>query len=149
MPNFCIFQDKIITPKDIYKFNINKNSEFICYNCNKRLYFRQSRNGDNNYTEHFYHQNNVKDTHINCENVNYQSVKKKLSEFHSMFSNFVKDDCKEIVRKITRKSNKTPISALWITHRLEELTFCDAAAIMEQGRLGQWFSGEQVMKKFI
>ena len=55
----------------------------------------------------------------------------------------------EIVRKITRKPYKTPITALWITHRLEELTFCDAAAIMEQGRLGQWFSGEQVMKKFM
>ena len=55
----------------------------------------------------------------------------------------------EIVRKITRKSDKTPITALWITHRLEELTFCDAAAIMEQGRLGQWFSGEEVMKKII
>ncbi len=55
----------------------------------------------------------------------------------------------EIVRKITRQSNKTPITAIWITHRLEELTFCDAAAIMEQGRLGQWFSGHQVIQKFI
>ena len=24
MPNFCIFQDKLITPEDIYKFNIDK-----------------------------------------------------------------------------------------------------------------------------
>ncbi len=55
----------------------------------------------------------------------------------------------EIVRKITRDSNKRPITALWITHRLEELTFCDGAAIMKQGRLGQWFSGEQVIKKFV
>ena len=47
----------------------------------KILHFRQSRNGDKDYTEHFYHQNNIKDTHINCENDTYQSVKKELSEF--------------------------------------------------------------------
>ena len=105
MPNFCIFQDKLITPEDIYKFNIDKNSEFICYTCDKRLHFRQSRNGDKDYTEHFYHQNNIKDTHINCENDTYQSVKKELSDFHSMFSNFVKNDCKEILRKIDLKKH--------------------------------------------
>ncbi len=53
----------------------------------------------------------------------------------------------EMVRKITNKSNENPITALWITHRLEELTYCDGAAIMESGQLGQWFSGENVMRK--
>ena len=53
----------------------------------------------------------------------------------------------EIVKKITNKSNKNPITALWITHRLEELTYCDGAAIMELGRLGQWFSGKDVIRK--
>ena len=53
----------------------------------------------------------------------------------------------EIVRKISRKSNKKPITALWITHRLEELTYCDGAAIMTEGKLGQWFSGEQIISK--
>jgi hypothetical protein len=105
MPNFCIFQDKLITPEYIYKFNIDKNSEFICYTCDKRLHFRKSRNGDKDYTEHFYHQNNIKDTHINCKNDTYQSVKKELSDFHSMFSNFVKNDCKEILRKIDLKKH--------------------------------------------
>lgn len=105
MPNFCIFQDKLITPEDIYKSNIDKNSEFICYTCDKRLHFRQSRNGDKDYTEHFYHQNNMKNTHINCENDTYQSVKKELSDFHSMFSNFVKNDCKEILRKTEFKKH--------------------------------------------
>jgi hypothetical protein len=51
MPNFCILQDKLITTEDIYKFNIDINSEFICYNCDKKLNFRQSRNGDKRYTE--------------------------------------------------------------------------------------------------
>ena len=53
----------------------------------------------------------------------------------------------EIVRKISRKSNKNPITALWITHRLEELTYCDGAAIMSKGQLGQWFSAEQIISK--
>ena len=98
MPNFCIFQDKLTSTEDIYKYNIDKNSEFICYTCDKRLHFRQSRNGDKEYTEHFYHQNTVKDTHIDCDNDTYEKVKKEMSAFHSKFSNFVKNDCKEIMR---------------------------------------------------
>ena len=96
MPNFCILNDKIILVEDVYKFSIDKNSKFMCYTCNKPLHFRQSRNGDNDYTEHFYHQNTVKNTHIDCDNATY---KKEMSVFHSTFSNFVKDACKEIVRK--------------------------------------------------
>ena len=105
MPNFCIFQNKLTTPEDIYKFNIDKNSEFICYTCNKRLHFRQSRNGDKDYTEHFYHQNTTKNTHIDCDNDTYEKVKKEMSEFHSMFSNFVKNECKEIVRSFDFKKH--------------------------------------------
>jgi energy-coupling factor transport system ATP-binding protein len=33
------------------------------------------------------------------------------------------------------------LSALWITHRLEELELCDGAARMEAGRIGPWQSG--------
>ena len=105
MPNFCIFQNKLTTPDDIYKFNIDKNSQFICYTCNKRLHFRQSRNGDKDYTEHFYHQNTTKDTRIDCDNDTYEKVKKEMSEFHSMFSNFVKNDCKEIIRSVDFKKH--------------------------------------------
>lgn len=98
MPNFCILEDKLITTEDIYKFNIDKNSEFLCYTCNKRLHFRQSRNGNKEYTEHFYHQNTLKDTHIDCDNNTYEKVRKEMSEFHSKFSNFVKNNCREIIR---------------------------------------------------
>ena len=100
MPNFCIFEDKLISTEDVYKFNIDKNSDFICYTCDKRLHFRQSRNADKSYTEHFYHQNTIKDTHIDCDNDTYEKVKKEMSEFHSMFSSFVKTGCKEILRKL-------------------------------------------------
>lgn len=99
MPNFCIFQDKLTTTEDIYKFNIDKNSDFMCYTCDKKLHFRQSRNADKVYTEHFYHQNTTKDTHIDCDNDTYEKIKKEMSEFHSKFSNFVKIDCKEIMRR--------------------------------------------------
>ena len=99
MPNFCIFEDKLISTEDVYKFNIDKNSEFMCYTCDKRLHFRQSRNADKGYTEHFYHQNTIKDTHIDCDNDTYEKVKKEMSEFHSMFSSFVKTGCKEILRR--------------------------------------------------
>lgn len=99
MPNFCIFEDKLISTEDVYKFNIDKNSEFMCYTCDKRLHFRQSRNADKCYTEHFYHQNTTKDTRIDCDNDIYEKVKKEISEFHSMFSSFVKTGCKEILRR--------------------------------------------------
>ena len=99
MPNFCIFQDKLIIPEYIYKFNINKNSDFMCYTCGKKLHFRQSRNGDNNYTDHFYHQNTINDKNIDCDNNTYNKIKKEFSEFHSNFSNFIKNDCREILRK--------------------------------------------------
>ena len=99
MPNFCIFKDKLTSTEDIYKFSIDKNSEFLCYTCNKRLHFRQSRNADKHYTEHFYHQNTVKDTHIDCDNDTYEKVKKEMSKFHTMFSNFIKFNCKEILRR--------------------------------------------------
>ena len=39
--------------------------------------FRQSRNADKSYTEHFYHQNTIKDTHIDCDNDTYEKVKKR------------------------------------------------------------------------
>lgn len=105
MPDFCILEDKLITSNDIYKFNIDKNSKFICYNCNKVLHFRQSRNGDKKYTEHFYHPNNIKDTHINCENYTYEGIRKELSDFHIMFSNYVKNDSKEILRRTEFKKH--------------------------------------------
>ena len=34
-----------------------------------------------------------------------------------------------------------PLTALWITHRLEELNLCDGAALMAGGQLGPWSSG--------
>ncbi len=45
-----------------------------------------------------------------------------------------------LIRRLCSGSDK-PLTALWITHRLEELDLCDGAALMEAGRLGPWCSG--------
>ena len=45
------------------------------------------------------------------------------------------------------KSNSNPITALWITHRLEELEYCDGAAQMERGQIGPWISGRLLMQR--
>jgi energy-coupling factor transport system ATP-binding protein len=36
---------------------------------------------------------------------------------------------------------RAPLTALWITHRLEELELCDGAARMEGGRADRWRQG--------
>lgn len=98
MPNFAIFNEQIITTEDIYKFNIDKSSDFTCYNCNKNVNFRQKRNADNNFTEHFYHPNTVKDTHVECENLTIDKVK-DTDTWHNKFSNFIEDENREIIRR--------------------------------------------------
>jgi energy-coupling factor transport system ATP-binding protein len=40
-----------------------------------------------------------------------------------------------------------PLTALWITHRLEELERCDGAALMEAGHLGPWQEGPQLRQQ--
>ena len=41
------------------------------------------------------------------------------------------------------------LSALWITHRLEELELCDGAARMEAGRIGPWQSGAALRRSLL
>ncbi len=53
----------------------------------------------------------------------------------------------KIVKQVSQKSNEHPITALWITHRLEELKYCDGAAIMQDGCLSEWMSGDHVIQK--
>ena len=40
-----------------------------------------------------------------------------------------------------------PLTALWITHRLEELQHCDGAALMEHGSVGSWQNGQQLAQR--
>jgi energy-coupling factor transport system ATP-binding protein len=45
-----------------------------------------------------------------------------------------------LIRDLCDRPNQ-PITALWITHRLEELRWCDGAARMERGSVGHWQRG--------
>lgn len=49
----------------------------------------------------------------------------------------------EVLQLIDRLCHRPdrPLTALWITHRLEELDHCDAAAEMERGLIGPWQQG--------
>jgi energy-coupling factor transport system ATP-binding protein len=41
-----------------------------------------------------------------------------------------------------------PLTALWVTHRLEELAHADGAARMERGRVGPWHDGAELARSF-
>ena len=40
-----------------------------------------------------------------------------------------------------------PLSALWVTHRLEELDHCDGALRMEGGQAGHWQAGQELRQQ--
>ena len=98
MPDIAVLNEKIVTIPDIYKFNISKTSPFLCFNCDKPVHFRQSRNADNNYTEHFYHPNNVKETHIECEKNTLERVRDN-DTWHNKLSGLIEQENREIIRK--------------------------------------------------
>ncbi len=51
-----------------------------------------------------------------------------------------------VVKKLT-SSSKSQVTAIWITHRLEELFCCDGAAVMDKGRISKWNSGSKVFQQ--
>ena len=44
----------------------------------------------------------------------------------------------EIIKDLTN-NKRNPFTALWITHRLEELSYADAVAEMKNGNLSDWY----------
>ena len=50
------------------------------------------------------------------------------------------------VQQLCHRSNN-PLTALWVTHRLDELDHADAAARMENGRIAAWTKGEQLRRQ--
>tara|TARA_B100000579_G_C22618039_1_gene750544 strand:+ start:165 stop:848 length:684 start_codon:yes stop_codon:yes gene_type:complete len=52
----------------------------------------------------------------------------------------------KVVKKLTTSSSH-PITAIWVTHRLEELFFCDGAAILKNGYISAWNSGSKVFQE--
>ncbi len=49
-------------------------------------------------------------------------------------------DVLELLWQLTHRP-EIPLTALWVTHRLEELERCDGAALMEHGAVGRWLNG--------
>ena len=58
------------------------------------------------------------------------------------------DSQREVLELIHRLCHRgeSPLTALWITHRLEELKRCDGAARMEAGRIGPWQNGHDLRR---
>ena len=50
------------------------------------------------------------------------------------------------VRELCGRS-EAPLTALWITHRLEELACADGAAQMTDGKVGPWISGTDLQRR--
>lgn len=50
------------------------------------------------------------------------------------------------VQQLCHRS-KSPLTALWVTHRLGELDHADGAARMEKGRIGAWGSGSSLRRE--
>ena len=57
-------------------------------------------------------------------------------------------DVVALIRDLCSQS-KGPLTALWITHRLEELHHCDGAARMERGKVGPWQSGATLVASLL
>ena len=52
----------------------------------------------------------------------------------------------KVMKKLT-SSSADPITAIWVTHRLEELYSCDGAAILKNGAVSHWNSGSKVFQE--
>jgi energy-coupling factor transport system ATP-binding protein len=59
------------------------------------------------------------------------------------------DSQSEVLALIARLCQRpeSPLTALWITHRLEELQHCDGAALMRDGRVGHWQQGPALARQ--
>jgi energy-coupling factor transport system ATP-binding protein len=52
----------------------------------------------------------------------------------------------ELIHALCHRAG-SPLTALWITHRLDELNWCTAAAVMDRGHLGSWQDGRELRRR--
>ena len=50
-------------------------------------------------------------------------------------------DVLQLIRTLCDEPQQ-PLTALWITHRLDELAWCNGAALVSRGRVGRWQNGQ-------
>lgn len=96
MPDVAVFTDRVVTVSDVYKFGLAETGPFLCLHCDGPLQLRKSRNGDSTYTDHFFHPNTVKDTHVECDK---KTLDRIGDSWHSTLSDFIECESREIVRK--------------------------------------------------
>jgi len=51
-----------------------------------------------------------------------------------------------LIKALSQRPQR-PLTALWITHRLEELEQCDGAAQMQAGQIGGWMQGAELARQ--
>jgi energy-coupling factor transport system ATP-binding protein len=59
------------------------------------------------------------------------------------------DSQRELVLQVQRLVKNRGLTALWVTHRLEELDYCDGAFLLEQGRVIAQGDPQQLKAKMI
>jgi len=96
MPDVAIFNDRVVTVSDVYTFGLAETGPFLCLHCDAALQLRKSRHGDSSYTEHFFHPNTVKDTHIECD---MKTLDRIGDSWHTTLSNFIEAESREVIRK--------------------------------------------------
>jgi energy-coupling factor transport system ATP-binding protein len=55
----------------------------------------------------------------------------------------------ELVRQVQSIVKSRGLTALWVTHRLEELEYCDGAFLLEKGRVIHQGNPKQVREKLL
>ncbi|MFM7651392.1 MAG: ABC transporter ATP-binding protein [Vulcanococcus sp.] len=69
-----------------------------------------------------------------------------LDEPTALLDETSQHDVLTLIRTLCSRA-EVPISALWITHRLEELDWCDGAALVERGSVGPWQNGAELRRR--
>ncbi len=59
------------------------------------------------------------------------------------------DSQRELVANVRRLVKSRGLTALWVTHRLEELSFCDGAFLLEQGRVVDQGNPERLRQQLL
>ena len=68
-----------------------------------------------------------------------------MDEPTALLDEFSQKNILEIVKNLT-SDPISPIIAIWITHRIEELNYADAIAEMENGKLSEWKNPSNFIK---
>ncbi len=69
-----------------------------------------------------------------------------LDEPTALLDPLSQDEILALMTRLTHRPQQ-PLTALWITHRLEELDACDGAALMEQGQVRRWEAGPSLRQR--